>query len=156
VPGKGFPYLYHISLVAMEIMTCLSVETHDEPDLALQCAILHDTIEDTGCAYIELESVFGAAVARGVQALSKKDALPPGERMLDSLERIQKQPREIWMVKMADRIVNLGPPPSHWTRQKIEIYHNEARLIHERLSSASPFLARRLAVKIEDYEANLV
>ncbi len=119
VPGKGYPYLYHISLVAMEIMTCLSVETHDEPDLALQCAILHDTIEDTGCAYIELESVFGAAVARGVQALSKKDALPPGERMLDSLERIQKQPREIWMVKMADRIVNLGPPPSHWTRQKI-------------------------------------
>jgi (p)ppGpp synthase/HD superfamily hydrolase len=118
VPGKGYPYLYHISLVAMEIMTCLSVETHDEPDLALQCAILHDTIEDTGCAYIELESVFGAAVARGVQALSKKDALPPGERMLDSLERYRSKPRDMDGKMRTD--CQSGPSPLPLDMQKMK------------------------------------
>jgi (p)ppGpp synthase/HD superfamily hydrolase len=156
VPGYGYPYLYHISLVAIEVMTCLSVEPHDDPDLALQCAILHDTIEDTGCTPAELEAAFGGSVASGVQALSKKDSLPTGERMRDSLERILGQPREIWMVKMADRIVNLGPPPAYWTRQKRENYRNEARLIHDRLSAASPFLARRLAEKTDEYAAYLV
>lgn len=33
--------------------------------------------------------------------------------MKDSLKRIKKQPKEISMVKMADRITNLQIPPGH-------------------------------------------
>jgi (p)ppGpp synthase/HD superfamily hydrolase len=34
----------------------LSAEAHNEANLALQCAILHDTIEDTECTAAELEA----------------------------------------------------------------------------------------------------
>ena len=71
--------------------------------------------------------------------------------MRDSLARIRQEPREVWMVKLADRISNLMPPPAHWTKQKCAAYQEEARLILETLGEASPLLARRLGEKIEAY-----
>ena len=33
---------------------------------------------------------------------------------------MKTQPIEVWMVKLADRITNLLPPPAHWNEEKIE------------------------------------
>ena len=44
VPGTDLPYIMHLSLVSMEIMAALSVENDLDGDLAIQCALLHDTI----------------------------------------------------------------------------------------------------------------
>ncbi|WP_373541223.1 hypothetical protein [Chamaesiphon sp.] len=55
------------------------------------------------------------------------------------------------MVKLADRITNLQPPPIHWTSAKILQYRDEAIEIHTHLQLASPFLASRLAAKIQNY-----
>jgi GTP diphosphokinase / guanosine-3',5'-bis(diphosphate) 3'-diphosphatase len=71
--------------------------------------------------------------------------------MADSLRRIKLQPREVWLVKLADRIVNLQPPPEHWQADKIAAYRAEARVILAALGEASPLLAARLAEKIEAY-----
>ncbi len=57
------------------------------------------------------------------------------------------------MVKMADRIVNLGHPPSHWTDEKIQVYREEAKSILKALKSRSKYLARRLERKIKEYES---
>lgn len=83
-------------------------------------------LEDTDTTYPELVRTFGPAVADGVLALTKEDSvgtdLTPYQRkerrMADSLERIKAQPKEIWMVKMADRITNLQPPPKQWTPER--------------------------------------
>ena len=72
-------------------------------------------------------------------------------QMVDSLERIKKQPREIWMVKMADRITNLQPPPKLWKSEKISRYREEALQIHQSLKSGSDYLASRLQEKIKRY-----
>ena len=72
--------------------------------------------------------------------------------MLDSLVRIQKQPLEISMVKMADRITNLQPPPAHWTKDKIRNYRDEAQLILETLGTKNEYLAQRLKEKIDNYQ----
>ena len=56
------------------------------------------------------------------------------------------------MVKLADRITNLQTPPSYWTTEKIIEYRQEAIEIHTALKEASPFLALRLAQKIENYQ----
>jgi (p)ppGpp synthase/HD superfamily hydrolase len=69
----------------------------------------------------------------------------------DSIERIKQQPKEIWMVKLADRIVNLQPPPNHWGKDKIAKYHEDAQLIVDDLGAGSAFLAKRLRKKIKDY-----
>lgn len=149
--GSDLPYLIHLNFVSMEIIAVLSMESGYDGDLAVQCALLHDTIEDTDTSYAQIRSNFGVRVADGVQALSKNPNLEKSQQLTDSLTRIEQQPKEIWMVKLADRITNLQPPPAHWTTEKILRYQQEAIEIHDRLQTASPYLALRLAKKIHNY-----
>lgn len=159
VPGTDIPYLMHFSMVAMEVIAALEKESDLDGDLAVQCALLHDTIEDTNTTYDQLVEKFGLAVANGVNALTKDESI--GEnvskekkkklQMTDSLERIRKQPKEIWMVKMADRITNLQPPPKHWSQDKINRYREEAYEIHQVLKGGSHLLAARLEEKMKHY-----
>jgi (p)ppGpp synthase/HD superfamily hydrolase len=150
-PGTELPYIMHLSFVSMEILAALSVESGRDGDLAVQCALLHDSIEDTATTYADLAAQFGVNVADGVLALSKNPALEKSQQLTDSLQRIRSQPPEIWMVKLADRISNLQPPPPHWTTEKISRYRDEAIEIHTTLQAASPFLALRAIEKIAHY-----
>lgn len=152
VPGSELPYLVHVVSVAAEVVATLADEPFDAPDLAVQCALLHDTLEDTETSFEELSLRFGLGVAEGVRALSKDSTLPKAERMADSLRRIREQPREIWLVKLADRVTNLAPAPPHWTRDKRTKYREEARAIHMALGEASRVLGARLLDKIARYE----
>ncbi len=152
VPGSDLPYIVHVTMVAMEIIAALAQEDDLDGDLAVQCALLHDVIEDTGISYEELSVEFGPAVAEGVLALSKNDDLESKqEKMTDSLERIKLQTKEIWMVKLADRITNLQPPPGHWNSKKIERYRVEGKEILQELGKGCSYLAERLKQKILKY-----
>ena len=160
LPGTDLPYLMHVGMVAMEVIAGLAHEEGLNGDLAVQSALLHDTIEDTRVEYPNIAEVFGHHVADGVLALSKdkmiaRDMPEKKDRkkvqMADSLTRILQQPREIWAVKMADRISNLQIPPHYWTAEKIERYRLEAIKIHDTLKDASDYLATRLRLKIEFY-----
>ncbi len=154
LPGSDIPYINHIGTVAMEILAAISLHTTTEDaDLTIQCALLHDVIEDTAVTYSQLQMEFGQEVADGVLALTKDHTIPAKkERMRDSLARIRKQPHGVWMVKMADRITNLQPPPQHWPPEKISNYRDEAREILTALRSADEQLAQRLGEKIESYQ----
>ncbi len=150
--GSSVPYITHVGNVAMEVMTAIALSPVDNPDLGVQCALLHDVIEDTPTDIRKIEIKFGQDVAKGVEALSKNPHLPTkAAKMDDSLKRIMKQPREIRMVKLADRITNLQSPPPHWTKAKIEFYYEESIKIYEKLHHAHQALSRRLAKKIENY-----
>ena len=139
----------------MEIMAALVVETEKNGDLAVPCALLHDVIEDTETTVEQVKVVFGSAVARGVNALSKNKSIKKEDRLIDSIKRIKTQPEEIWMVKLADRITNLQPPPSHWTTNKIIHYLKQAEEIHEALKDASDFLSLRLEKKMAEYKTHI-
>jgi hypothetical protein len=140
-------------MVAMEVISALQIEDGFDGDLAVQCALLHDVIEDAGKSYEDLDKVFGKKVAEGVLALTKSNMIKSKpEKMADSLARIKGQPREIGMVKLADRIVNLQPPPSYWSAEKRAKYREEAIRIHEALKGSSSFLADRLLKKISEYQ----
>jgi guanosine-3',5'-bis(diphosphate) 3'-pyrophosphohydrolase len=151
VPGTNLPYLLHLSNVAMEIMIAHQ-ETRDwDFGLAVQLALLHDTLEDTATAFEELETIFGAQVAEGVAALTKNPSLPKENQMIDSLTRIKKLGKEVWSVKLADRITNLQPPPHFWKPEKINRYREEASLILSALEGANEYLEKRLSEKILSY-----
>lgn len=152
VPGKPYSYVVHLAEVAQEVMAAAanSKEALDS-DLSVQCALLHDTIEDAGVHYEELKNLFGSRVADGVLALSKNKLLPKDKQMKDSLERIKNQPKEVWMVKLADRITNLQTPPEYWSIEKISGYRSEATEILNELKGANDFLADRLTKKIDSY-----
>ena len=150
-PGTDLPYIMHISFVSMEIIAALNFEKDRDGDFAVQCSILHDVIEDTDAKYDEVRSAFGEKVAKGVLALTKDEELPKEDRMRDSLRRIRKQPNEIWMVKLAERIANLGLPPHTWSKERISQYRAEAIEIHSALDQASEYLSRRLIHKITEF-----
>ena len=139
--------------VAMEATAALAAgEAVTTPDLLVACALLHDTLEDTATTFADLEQSFGSEIARGVLALTKDKKLPGKEaQMQESLACILEQPREVWMVKLADRITNLQPPPAYWDVEKIQRYRAEAVHIMETLAEASPYLSGRLREKIDRY-----
>ena len=151
VPGTNLPYDVHISNVAMEVLIAWFNTPHFDLGFAIQVALLHDTIEDTATDFEELKSKFGIEVAKAVSALSKNEALPKEQRMNDCLTRIKKLQPEVCVVKLADRITNLQPPPPDWSEEKRIKYQEEARIILSELGSGNEYLAKRLDSKIEEY-----
>lgn len=151
IPGTNLPYAVHLSNVAMEILVAFEKSKDFDLGFAVQVALLHDSLEDTDTTFQELENIFGKAVAEGVLALTKNSGLEKAHQMQDSLHRIKEQPKEIWAVKLADRITNLQTPPSHWSDQKIKNYKAEARLILQELKGGNDYLELRLQKKIIEY-----
>lgn len=153
VPGTTANYLLHISNVAMEVLLAHNTNESFDLDFAVQVAILHDTIEDTGTDFEELKNTFSESIATAVQALTKDGKLSPkSERMNDSLRRINELSKEVGLVKLADRITNLQTPPPHWNKEKITNYCNEAKLIARTLADKNFYLNNRLNDKIRAYE----
>ena len=165
VPGGKIPYVVHVAKVAMEVIAASEGVPGMDRDLAVACAVLHDTVEDSEPTerpnvIADIHAGFGSDVARGVLALTKADemkgvkdkAKDKAARMADSLRRIHEQPREVWLVKLADRITNLEPPPAHWSLDKRQRYLAEARTILDALGDASPSLKTRFEQKLAEYE----
>jgi (p)ppGpp synthase/HD superfamily hydrolase len=153
VPGSTHPYVTHLVKVAAEVQRAW-VETRDfDVTLAVTCALLHDSMEDAGVEEDVLVSTFGRAVAEGVKALTKDEHLEKSQRMADSLRRLVLQPKDVQLVKLADRITNLEAPPSYWTKEKRLAYREEARQILDALGSSNAWLARRLEQRRQAYLA---
>ncbi len=148
MPDTELPYIVHVNLVSMEIIAALQVTSGYDGELAVKCTLLHDVLEDTKTTRAQIINIFGERIANGVSALTKDRSVEKACQMEDCLNRIKKQPHEVWMVKMADRITNLQPPPSSRSREKIREYKQEAILIYDVLRSANHYLASRLNEKI--------
>ncbi|MDR3086619.1 MAG: HD domain-containing protein [Azoarcus sp.] len=146
------PYLVHLGAVLLNLLPALEEMPLVDSALAQCCAILHDTVEDTKTTADEIREHFGKQVADGVLALTKDKTLEKRQSMCDSLRRILMQPKEVWMVKLADRTANLGEPPAYWTREKCLAYAEEGQLILDTLGEASDLLSRRLSGRITAWE----
>lgn len=147
----GMPYVVHLTCVANEVCTALQHESEHDMGYAVQCALLHDVVEDTPVTVEQVAATFGEAVAAGVSALSKDPALPKPEQMPDSVRRILEQPVEVAIVKLGDRITNLGAPPVRWSAERVAQYRAEAEMLLAHLGHASPMLAARLQARIDAY-----
>jgi len=152
IPGSNLPYVVHLSNVAMEIFIAYQNLPDFKLDFAITLALLHDTLEDTSTTFSDLSREFGIDVARGVSALTKNKDLPKQIRMADSLNRIMILPKEVGVVKLADRITNLQKPPDTWDTPKKEKYRIEAIQILQALKGSNSYLEKRLSEKITEYE----
>ena len=146
VPGHNYSYVVHLYGVCMEALRAAMIEPADS-NLIMQCALLHDTMEDTPITLSILTDRFGSQVAEGVLALTQQE----GESTENYLKKIVRQSKEIWMVKLADRIWNMHEPPEHWDLTKRKAYCGEAKVILETLKGGSPYLAARLSDRIYAY-----
>lgn len=100
---ENTPYFSHPVRVALTV-ACLFQHT-DEKTLA--AALLHDTIEDTGVDYDDIEERFGKDVAVIVSALTKDMRLPENEREPAYDKGLAAAPWEARLIKLADVYDNL-------------------------------------------------
>jgi guanosine-3',5'-bis(diphosphate) 3'-pyrophosphohydrolase len=151
VKGTRLPYVVHLSNVAMEIFIAAGHTDDFNLEFSIQVALLHDTIEDTSTTYGELSEKFGKEISDAVLALSKDVRLPKEEQIPDSLNRIKKLRKEVWAVKLADRITNLQPPPPDWDQETLVRYLEQSKLILSEMKDGNRYLAERLKDKISEY-----
>ena len=105
--ASGDPYFGHPVEVA-GLMTELKLDQE-----TIITALLHDTVEDTLATTEEIERLFGPAVARlvdGVTKLSKIEAMTEKERAAENLRKFllaMSEDLRVLLVKLADRLHNM-------------------------------------------------
>lgn len=148
--GNLMPYATHFFGVALNAINfCFNEDVNKT--LILQLAFLHDTLEDTNTTYENLTCEFGKIVADGVLALTRNPEIEPNLQIEDCLKRIKTQPKEVAIVKMADRLFNIRERFSGWDKQKQDNYKQEAQLICNELGCYSANLKQALQQAIDVY-----
>lgn len=150
ITGSDFPYISHISQVCFEIFQIPHLTEYDN-DFLFTVACLHDTLEDTDTTEDEIYFEFGEQVLFGVKALSKNYDLPKQIQLEDSLNRILIQPIEVQVIKLADRLTNLNPPPKNWSLEKITAYYDSSIMLYEKLKYSDQYLVSKLKNKLNEY-----
>lgn len=151
LPGSDISYMVHLSNVAMEIILANEHSPDFDRHFAVQVALLHDLLEDTPTTFDEIKLAFGINIASAVLALTKNEKLPLSQQIPDSLNRIKSQPKEVWAVKLADRISNMQRPPELWDANKVIDYKKTAGIILLQLRGGNKYLENRLHQKILEY-----
>ena len=155
VPGSTANYLLHISNVVMEIIMAHYNEPTFDLEFAIQVGALHDILEDVEDITEEvLLENFPNEVVETVKTLTKDDRIKDKElKLLDSLDRIASSKfKEASIVKLADRVTNLQPPPTHWSAEKCEAYAEQAKVILSKLGDTHTYLSERLENQINYYK----
>jgi len=119
---EASPYINHPIAVA----TVLAVDGQVTDRVLLVGAILHDTLEDTETSAAELETQFGAEVARLVEEVTDDKRLPAPERKRLQVERAPHASAAAKQLKVADKICNVRDvtlaPPARWSRERRRAY----------------------------------
>jgi GTP diphosphokinase / guanosine-3',5'-bis(diphosphate) 3'-diphosphatase len=118
----GSPYINHVIAVADLLANTGGVT---DP-VVLAAAILHDTVEDVGVTFDELEAAFGAEVRGIVGEVTDDKTLPKPLRKQLQIDHAPGLSARAKLVKLADKIANVQDvierPPVFWPRERREEY----------------------------------
>jgi (p)ppGpp synthase/HD superfamily hydrolase len=133
---------------------------HDEEMLC--AAVLHDTVEECGISFAEIEVRFGTRVAFLVRGMTREE---PSQDVADGLtkeelwqlrsemllEEIRRMDPEVWPIKLADRLSNLREAAYAKTDKKLDRYRKQTLAILEIIpKSANPPLWKAIAALVKD------
>ena len=152
--NEHIPYIFHPVDVANEVIYYSGLPI-EELEPASVIALLHDTVEDTAVTEAQVREQFGDVIADGVAALTKDEteectSYSKREETIMSLAKIQRAPRYVWTVKLADRVSNLKNFPAMWGREKVTAYLDESAMIARGLAESSEGLHARLLSRIAE------
>ena len=151
----GRKYTSHLETVAELSRQALLHDSSLDEGILLSTAYLHDSIEDTAVTHEDIFNFFGQNISNAVSALTKNKHLTKSSQIQHSLQRILRQPKEVWLVKLADRIANLQQTiflhDKKWSGHYKQYYRDESILINQTLGKASPYLSQKLSILINIY-----
>jgi guanosine-3',5'-bis(diphosphate) 3'-pyrophosphohydrolase len=126
---EASPYINH----PLALACLLAYECHEHDPTVLAAALLHDTVEDTGTTFEEIEQVFGSQVAAIIREVTDDKSLPKAERKRLQIERAAHASRRAKLVKLADKICNLrdltASPPADWPVERKREYFDWAKKV---------------------------
>jgi len=130
----GEPYVNHLLEVAE-----LIAGSSDQLDANLVIAgLLHDTVEDVGVTFADLEKKFGPDVASLVAEVTDDKSLPKEARKALQIQNAPKKTPRAQVIKLADKISNLRAllesPPSDWSAERRRQYFEWAKQVVGALS----------------------
>ncbi len=140
--SDGQPYINHPLEVANLVA---SVGKIDDVDI-LVAALLHDTVEDCGVSYDEIEKRFGPVVAGNVRELTDDKSLPKTERKRLQIEHAPHLSHGAKQIKLADKISNIRDivenPPADWSVERRLEYVEWGEIVVAGLRGANPELEK--------------
>lgn len=129
--AQASPYINH----PLALARTLALTAGITDPVTLCAALLHDTVEDTDTSFDELEARFGERVASVVREVTDDKTLEKSERKRLQVEKAGAKSREAKLVKLADKISNLGDiiasPPADWPRERKAEYFDWAGRVVE-------------------------
>jgi len=125
------PYICHPIRVARYLAVEGAVTDLD----VLIGALLHDTVEDTGTTFLEIERKFGTRVTEIVRDVTDDKSLPKQKRKQLQVEHAPLISAEAKLVKLADKLDNLTDlltsTPVGWKADRVSEYFEWAeRVVH--------------------------
>ncbi len=116
--SDGQPYINH----PLEVASLLAnVGNVDDVDVIV-AGLLHDTVEDCGVSYEEIEGRFGKIVAGYVSEVTDDKSLPKAERKRLQVEQAPHLSHGAKQIKLADKISNIrdvtNNPPADWSMER--------------------------------------
>lgn len=151
----GEPYVNHLIEVAQLIAASSDVlDTH-----LVMAGLLHDTIEDCGVTFQELEQQFGQDVANLVAEVTDDKSLPKARRKALQVENAPKKSVRAQVIKLADKISNLrsmlDSPPADWDLERRRQYFEWAHQVVSGLKQPNPLLKAEFDAIYSRYEERL-
>jgi guanosine-3',5'-bis(diphosphate) 3'-pyrophosphohydrolase len=144
------PYINHPIEVA-EIMARVG-DVSDLP--ALLAAVLHDTVEDTGTTFSELEQVFGRDVRILVEEVTDDKSLPKEERKRLQIEHAPNLSLRAKQIKIADKVCNVHDvthtPPPKWSLERRQEYLQWAAKVVEGCRGSNANLEHLFDEKLQE------
>ena len=120
--AEASPYINHPIQVAQILWDVAGVRDAT----LLVAAILHDTIEDTDATPDEIRSEFGEDVLALVLEVTDDKSLPKQVRKQLQVEHAPHKSRNAKLLKIADKISNVGDiistPPKDWSLERRKEY----------------------------------
>jgi len=119
---EASPYINH----PIEVADILA-RVGDVSDLAtLLAGVLHDTVEDTGTTFSELEQLFGRDVRLLVEEVTDDKSLPKDVRKRLQIDHAPSLSFRAKQIKIADKICNVHDvthnPPPKWSLERRREY----------------------------------
>jgi (p)ppGpp synthase/HD superfamily hydrolase len=151
----GEPYVNHVIEVAELIASSSDVLDAN----LIMAGLLHDTIEDCGVTYRELEQQFGTDVADLVAEVTDDKTLPKARRKALQIENAPKKSVRAQVIKLADKISNLrsilDSPPADWDLERRRQYIEWAHQVVSGLRQPNPLLKAQFDEIYSRYEERL-
>lgn len=137
------PYIVHPAKVA-----ALIAEHTGGADANLIIAgLLHDTVEDVGVTFEQIEEKFGKDVADLVREVTDDKSLPKQARKEAQIEHAAHASPRAKILKLADKTANLEDqlrsPPEGWSKERIDEYFNWSKRVVDQVRGACPALEAR-------------